>query len=63
MKIKIYGIIEKQGFCIGDTEIKIFIGTYTKENACKIMMDETFIKRWNDNHIGNICKLVFATEN
>lgn len=63
MKIKVYGVIERQGFCIGDTEFKKFIGTYTKKIACKIMMDDTFIQRWNDNHIANINKLIFETEN
>lgn len=62
MKVKVYGVIERQGFCIGNAEAKTFIGTYTKELACKIRMDGTFIQRWNDNHIANINKLVFETE-
>ena len=60
--IKVYGVIKKQGFCIGDTESKTLIGTYTRESACKIMMDDGFINRWNDNHIANIYKLIFETE-
>ena len=60
--VKVYGVIKSKGFCIGDSESKIFIGTYTKTNACKIMMDNTFIQRWNDNHVANIYKLVFEME-
>ena len=60
--IKVYGVIKKQGFCIGDTESKTLIGTYTRESAYKIMMDDGFINRWNDNHIANIYKLIFETE-
>lgn len=61
--VKVYGIIKCDGFAIGSVEKKIFIGAYSKSNACKIMMDETFIDRWNDNHIANISKLVFEMEN
>lgn len=61
--VKIYGVIKRQGFCIGDTEVKIFIGTYTKAHACRIMKDDTFVQRWNDNHIANINKLIFEVEN
>lgn len=60
--IKVYGVIVKQGFCIGDNEVKTLIGTYTKTVACKIMMDNTFIQRWNNEHIANIYKLVFEVE-
>lgn len=60
--VKVYGVIERQGFCIGDTEVKTLIGTYTKTVACKIMMDDTFIQRWNNEHIANIHKLIFEME-
>lgn len=60
--VSVYGIIKNHGFCIGDNETKILIGRYTKTNACKIMLDDTFIQRWNDNHMANICRLVFETE-
>ena len=54
--VKVYGIIAK-------TETKIFIGTYTRKNACKIMMESTlFIQKWNDNHMANIYKLIFEME-
>ena len=60
--VKVYGVIERQGFCIGDNEVKFLIGTYTKPFACKIMMDDTFIQRWNDSHIANINKLIFEMD-
>ena len=34
----------------------------SRESACKILMDDGFINRWNDNHIANIYKLIFETE-
>lgn len=60
--VKVYGIIKSQGFCIGDNEVKTLIGTYTKKLACKIIMDDTFIQRWDDNHIANIYKLILEIE-
>lgn len=60
--VKVYGVIERQGFCIGDTEVKTLIGTYTKSSACKILMDDGFIQRWNNNHIASICRLIFEFE-
>lgn len=60
--VKVYGVIKRQGFCIGDTDAKTLIGTYTKTNACKIMMDDTFIQRYNDNHFASIYKLIFEME-
>lgn len=53
--VKVYGVIKSGG-------AKFLIGTYTKTNACKIMMDNTFIQRYNDNHFANIYKLIFEME-
>lgn len=60
--VKVYGVVKSRGFSIGDSESKIFIGTYTRTSACKIMMDDTFIQRYNDNHIASIYKLIFEME-
>lgn len=54
--VKVYGIIT-----MGDAQV--FLGTYTKKTACEIMMDNTFIQRWNNEHIVNIYKLAFVMEN
>lgn len=60
--VKVYGVMKRQGFCIGDTEGKTLIGTYAKSIACKILMDDNFIQRWNANHVSSICRLVFEFE-
>lgn len=60
--VKVYGIVKRQGFCIGNEDTKTFIGTYTKSTASKILMDSSFIQRWNDNHIASISRLVFEFE-
>ena len=60
--VKVYGVAKVQGFCVGDNEKKILIGTYTKTNACKFLMDDSFIQSWNDNNIAKIYKLVFEVE-
>lgn len=55
--VKVYGIIKKDGFSIGDHDAKVLIGTYTKEAACKIIMDDSFIARWNNHHFASIYKI------
>ena len=55
--VKVYGYIKHSGLAINDRETKIFIGTYHEENAAKILSDETFISRWNNEHIASIYKV------
>lgn len=58
LEYKIYGDLIHRGFAIGDNHTKYFIGSYAKNTALKLLADESFIQRWNDNHIAKIDKLI-----
>jgi hypothetical protein len=60
--VKIYGLFERFGFCIGDDLEKLFFGEYTREQAAKILSDPEFIKIYNKNHARTLKKLVFEVE-
>lgn len=61
--IKIYGIIKKDGFIIGDNLQKHFIGEFSTERAVDILkVREKFIKGWNDNHHSEMVQIIFETE-
>lgn len=55
--VNIYGYVKATCFAIGDDLREIFIGTYTRTEASKILMDKNYIKRWNDNHIATLVKI------
>lgn len=60
--VKIYGLFEHFGFCIGDDLEKLFFGEYTREQATKILSDPEFIKGYNKNHTRTLKKLIFEIE-
>lgn len=60
--VKIYGLFERFGFCIGDDLEKLFFGEYAREQAAKILSDPEFIKIYNENHTRTLKKLVFEIE-
>ena len=60
--VKIYGIIKRDGFVIGDNTTKILIGEYTREKAVEILKDRNFINRWNDFHIEQLIQLHFEID-
>jgi hypothetical protein len=60
--IKIYGYAKINSLIINDDYRRFLIGTYTREQATKILNDRNFISRWNDNHVGEIVKISIEIE-
>lgn len=57
MYIELYGYIKSIGYAINPGYSKILIGRYTKSTAIKILQDNSFLERWNNEHPANVEKL------
>lgn len=62
--VAVYGYIKtSNSLVIGNDERKIYLGSYGRATAAKILTDETFITRWNNEHPANIHRLSIEIEN
>jgi hypothetical protein len=57
MYVELYGYIRPTGYAINTEYTRILIGRYTKNTAIKILQDNSFMNRWNNEHPANIEKL------
>lgn len=61
--VKLYGLIKRTGYAVGDTFDKILISTGPAHGAALIMeIYADFIKQYNANHITPIHGLIFETD-